>query len=34
MLIEKYGWKIQNSLFAEANQDPTFYHTRENSKYS
>ena len=32
MLVEKYGWKIQKSLFAETNQDSTFYHTRENSK--
>ena len=32
MLVEKYGWAIQKSLFAETNQDPTFSHTRENSK--
>ena len=30
MLVEKYGWAIQKSLFAETNQ--TFSHTRENSK--
>ena len=24
MLVEKYGWAIQKSLFAETNQDPTF----------
>ena len=32
MLFENYGWAIQKSLFAETNQDPTFSHTRENSK--
>ena len=32
MLVEKYGWAIQKSLFAETNQDFTFSHTRENSK--
>ena len=32
MLVEKYGWAIQKSLFAETNQDSTFSHTRENSK--
>ena len=32
MLVEKYGWAIQKSLFAETNQGSTFYHTRENSK--
>ena len=32
MLAEKYGWTIQESLFAEINQDSTFSHTRENSK--
>ena len=31
-LVEKYGWAIQNSLFPETNQDPTFPYTRENSK--
>ena len=29
MLVEKYGWAIQESLFAETNQDTTFSHTRE-----
>ena len=32
MLVEKYGWAIQKSLFAETNQDSTFSHTGENSK--
>ena len=32
MIVEKYGWAIQKSLFAETNQDSTFSHTRENSK--
>ena len=32
MLVEKYGWAIQKSLYAETNQDSTFPHTRENSK--
>ena len=32
MLVEKCGWAIQKSLFAETNQDSTFSHTRENSK--
>ena len=32
MLVEKYGWTIQKSLFGETNHDPTFSHTRENSK--
>ena len=32
MLVEKYGWRIQKSLFAETNQDSLFSHTRENSK--
>ena len=32
MLVEKYGWAIQKSLFAETNEDSTFSHTRENSK--
>ena len=31
MSAEKYGWVIQKSLFAYANQDFTFFHTRENS---
>ena len=32
MLVEKYGWSIQASLFALINQDSTFSYTRENSK--
>ena len=32
MLVEKYGWAIQKSLFTETNQDSTFSHTCENSK--
>ena len=32
MLVEKYGWTIQKSLFAQINQDSKFSHTRENSK--
>ena len=32
MLVEKYGWAIQKSLFTETNQDSTFSHTHENSK--
>ena len=32
MLVEKYGWRIQKSLFAETNQDSKFSHTREDSK--
>ena len=32
MLVEKYGWAIQKSLFAQTNQDSTFSHTRKNSK--
>ena len=32
MLVEKYGWAIQKSLFAETSQDATFSHTREDSK--
>ena len=32
MLVEKYGWAIQKSLFAETSQDSTFSHTRQNSK--
>ena len=27
MLVEKYGWVIQKSLFAETNQDSTFFQT-------
>ena len=32
MFVEKYGWAIQNSLFAETNQDSTFPYIHENSK--
>ena len=32
MLVEKYGWAIQKSLFAETSQDSIFSHTRGNSK--
>ena len=32
MLVKKYGYTIQQSLFAWTNQDSTFSHTRENSK--
>ena len=32
MLVEKYGWAIQKSLFRKTNQDSIFPHTRENSK--
>ena len=32
MLVKKYGWAMQKSLFAETNQDSTFSHTLENSK--
>ena len=32
MLIGKYGWAVQKSLFAETNQDSIFSHTYENSK--
>ena len=32
MLVKKYGWAIQKNLFAQTSQDPTFSHTRENSK--
>ena len=34
MLVEKYSWAIQKSLFAETNHDSTFSQTRENSKMS
>ena len=34
MLVEKYGWAIPKSLFAETSQHSTFSHTRENSKMS
>ena len=30
MLVDKYGWAIQKSLFAQTNQDSTFFsHPRE-----
>ena len=32
MPLEKYGWAIQKSLFAETNQDSAFSYTRKNSK--
>ena len=32
MLVEKYGWTVQKSLFAETNQNSTFSHIRENKK--
>ena len=32
MLVDKYGWAIQNCLLAETNQDSTFPYIRENSK--
>ena len=32
MSVKKYGWTIQNSLFAKTSPDSTFCHTRENSK--
>ena len=32
MLVEKYGWAIQKSLFASTNQDSTLPHSRKNSK--
>ena len=32
MLVEKYSYAIQKSLFTETNQNSTFSHTRENSK--
>ena len=32
MSVEKFGWAIQKSLFAQTNQDSTFSHTRKNSK--
>ena len=32
MSVEKYGWAIQKSLFAQTNQDSTFTHIRGNSK--
>ena len=32
MLVKKYGWANQKSLFGLTNQDSTFSHTRENSE--
>ena len=32
MLVEKYGWTIQKSLFAWTNQDFIFSYTSENTK--
>ena len=32
MLVEKYSWAIQKSLFTETNQDSTFSHNGQNSK--
>ena len=32
MLVEKFGWAIQKSLFAYSNQDSSFSHIHENSK--
>ena len=32
MLVEKYGWAIKKSLFAETSQDSTFPQTRDNSE--
>ena len=32
MLVEKYDWAIQKSLFTQTNQDSTFSHIRENLK--
>ena len=32
MSVEKYGWAIRKSLFAQTNQDSTFFHTHEDSK--
>ena len=32
MLVEKDGWAIQKSLFAETSQDSIFSHIHENSK--
>ena len=31
MFVDKYGWAIQESLFAQTNQDSKFSHIRENS---
>ena len=32
MSVEKCGWVIEKSLFAQTNEDSIFFHTRENSK--
>ena len=32
MLVEKYGWAIEKSVFSETNQDSTFSYTLEDSK--
>ena len=32
MSVEKYGWAIRKSLFAQTNQGSTISHTRQNSK--
>ena len=32
MSVDKYGWAIQKTLFAQTNQCAIFSHTRENSK--
>ena len=32
MSVEKYGWAIQENLFAQGNGDSTFSRTRENSE--
>ena len=32
MPVEKNGWAIQKSLFAQTNQVSTFSHTRKNSE--
>ena len=32
MSVQKYGWAIQKSLFAQTNKDSTFFKARKNSK--
>ena len=32
MSVKKYGFSIRKGLYAEANQDSTFFHTRDNLK--
>ena len=32
MIVEKYGWEFQKTLFSKTNQDSTFSGTHENSK--